>query len=831
MRNNLIKKYISLVCAIFMVSNIISCSRVNDRVVSENLTDSSKNITGDEASIASFDKLEEEIRSINKSNKDESLSSSWDTYNSQRPAVNGSKFSHLYDYSVNSDLSNVANWFQFEFDAEEKEKISKNGFITELTRNKSFSDRYIKNNSLQIPNYITVDSVTYIYSLYISYLKAKLESQYLSEILLKLTHEMLDESKIIYEELKGSSWESAAKRNVLYFTVALSLQEYCIPEEYIETEFQIEQALIDEGSTSAPSTLTLIPRNYSLLKPTMQYLWNDNLAKYYRTLTWYRLMSLPQDNEDFIRSAFLIALTEENIASNYYDTLISLSSFMYGTKDEVTCFDYKKIIRDIYEKESKKDDQETVPKDSVIEEILSNNNISNPKIDSKEYTYLIENENVWTEFNEQIKNLEVKKHNFVSYDQFDKDKALGNSSDIEQGRNTFCFIPNAYSIDDYIFNMLIKDAVAGRDFTNSLDLAAVLGSEDAENILIFSNEGLYAGYLANLYTLRRELYEVNEYGDLGLHMRVASPSTVQEKIGHTNDRYDNFIDSGGIASENLDYYFLKAIRGLLYDKSELSPKFMNSNLWHLRAIESFCGAYTQFKNGFNLYSEEKGNVEDTTPKYLLNDDSGFVETEPQIFKRLFNLGFIIKNGLKKFNLLDNIEEENLNRLMSLTDTLYECAKKEEEGAYLSKAEFEIIRDFGDEVLYFEDILKKFIMTGQNLNVEDEKYEMSISSNIGELLSTNDSKSIMQVSLGPISDIYIAILVNGELKIAAGTMYSFYQFKNSKENRLSTKTWNEIVDNSQNYKSLSYETSTPSNMIRNKITIEKPDWTKDYTYSK
>ena len=825
MLNGFAKKCISFALAIYMAFSLLSCS--NARV--DNQVETSMNETLEESNIVSFDKLEEEIKSITKSVNDSN--ESWNVYDYQRPKAKDSKFRYLYDYFINPDLSNVANLFQFDFNDEEKDKIAKNGFVVELTKNKNFAQRYIKNNSLQIPNYITVDAVTYIYNLYISYLKAKLESEYLSEILLKLTHEMLDESKIIYEELKGSVWEEAAKRNVIFFTVALSLQENCIPEEYIEAEFQIEHALIEEGSKSAPSTLTLIPRDYSLFTPQGHYAWSEALSKYYKALTWYRLMSLPQDREEFIRSAFLLSLAEENIASNYYDIIFSVSSFLYGLKDDITCFDYKKIIKEIYEKlASEEEGKETVPKDSVVKEILSNNKISKSEISEDRYIGLVDNEAIWNEFNERIKNIDVKKHRFVSYDYFNNDKALGNT-ETEQGLNTFSFIPKAYSLDDYIFNLLIKDAVTGREMTNILDLATVLGSTDAEKIMDFSNEGLFVEYFPIIYTLRRELYEVSEDGDLGLHRRIATSSDVTEKIGFTKETYATFIDSGGIASENLDYYFLKAIRALFYDKSPLAPKFMNSNLWHLKSLEDFCGAYTQFENSFDLILEEKESKEDITPKYLINDDSGFVEMEPYIFKRLFELSFIIKNGLEKFSLLDKEEEKNLNRLMNLADTLYECAKKEEEGIYLSEGEYEIIRDFGSEILYFEENLKKFIMSSKKMYSDAEKYELSISTNVGELLSVFDSKSTMQIALGPMSDIYVAVLINGELKIATGTMYSFYQFRNEKDNKLFTKKWNEIVETASDYKSLSYEIATPSIMLGKNVVISKPDWTKDYTYSK
>ena len=841
MCKNFIKKFIAFILAIFMVPLLVSCT--NSRQ-DENISNGYNNIVETLYDVRrALSEIENDAGTI-KDNADANSNANIGRRNIQGASAWASKFKYINDYFVLGDLSNVANISQFEFDDNEKQKLSQNNFIVELSKESSPVKRYLRNNKLQLPNYITVDAVSYIYNLYISYLRAKLEEEYLSPILLKLTHEMLDECKIIYEALKDSAWAEAAKRNVLFFTMALSLQEDCIPEEYIEIQFEFENALIKEGSTSAPSTLTLIPRDYSSLKPIGHYTWNDTLSKYYRALTWYKLMSLPQDIDEFISSAFLLSLAEDNIVSNYYDIALSFSSFLYGVNDDLTCFDYKKVVKELYEgieteKENDSDDEEIVPKDSVIKEILENNNISNLSrredveiVDEsiEKYKWLIENEGLLDEFKEKIKSIDTKKHRFISYDYFDIDEVLG-SSEVEKGLKTFRFIPKSFAIDDYIFNMLIEEAVYKRKIPNLLDIASVLGSADAEDILRFDNEGLFLGYFDNMFTLRRELYETNSSGDLNVHEKIATPSISSEKIGSTNERYDKFIDSGGIAAENLLYYFLSALRALLYKKPDVSPKFMNSSIWKNKDIECFCSAYAQLKNDFVINIKEKEEVTDTKLNSWPVDDMGYVETEPASFERFYNLSFIIKNGLEKFNLLDEKEEENINKLMELSETFLECAKKEQQSIALEKDEIEAIRDFGEIISYFEENLIDYIISSGDKKISRDKYEISLMTNIGTLPFSSGTLNIRQVALGPMSDIYVAVVINGELKIAVGSAYSLYQFETDKNQKLSNIDWKNLLDSFENHENLVYEIPTQANLIVNKIEISKPHWSRDYTYTK
>lgn len=126
-------------------------------------------------------------------------------------------------YTVEPDLSNIDNLWQFYLDDEVKEKLVENGFVVFGNAGREFFQTYEIDRYEQIAHFVTVDSLMHTYHLYFSYLLKNIEKTYLSENIRQLSRRMLDNSVAQYEKLKGSEWENAAKRNVAFFTVGMKL--------------------------------------------------------------------------------------------------------------------------------------------------------------------------------------------------------------------------------------------------------------------------------------------------------------------------------------------------------------------------------------------------------------------------------------------------------------------------------------------------------------------------------------------------------------------------------------------------------------------------------
>jgi hypothetical protein len=127
-------------------------------------------------------------------------------------------------YQVDADLSNITNKDRFTFSPAAQKLLAKNGFVVVPSLDREFFSIYeINRYSDGTPNFVTTDAMLHNYHLYFSYLLRTLEKNQLRGELIALTESMLNGSLEQYQELKGTNWENAAKRNAAFFAVDAQL--------------------------------------------------------------------------------------------------------------------------------------------------------------------------------------------------------------------------------------------------------------------------------------------------------------------------------------------------------------------------------------------------------------------------------------------------------------------------------------------------------------------------------------------------------------------------------------------------------------------------------
>ncbi len=87
------------------------------------------------------------------------------------------------------------------------------------------------------------------------------------------------------------------------------------------------------------------------------------------------------------------------------------------------------------------------------------------------------------------------------------------------------------------------------------------------------------------------------------------------------------------------------------------------------------------------------------------------------------------------------------------------------------------------------------------------------------IATNPNGIVLEAATGNPSVIYVVVKVDGKIKIAKGSVYSFYQFSWPLEDRLTDAKWRQMLgiqaDENGNH---NYDLSIP-----------KPDWTGSYRF--
>lgn len=652
-------------------------------------------------------------------------------------------------YSVEPDLSNIENLGQFYISEDNPEfiqKLAQNGFVVAGDAGNEFFEVYENNRYNLIPNFVTVDSLMHTYHLYFSYLLKSIERDYLFDRLVKLSGKMLENSLAQYEALKGSEWESAAKRNVAFFTIGLKLLDDSTEVNPDAADVvQSELGKIKNAKGVAISEIRNDEEDYSQYVPRGYYEGDEKLEKYFKAMMWYGRIHFQQKEEDLDRSAFLItkALADDKEAAALWGAIYSVTAFFAGASDDSGVCEYAPLISEVYG-------------------------------DAIGTADLIGTQDAFARFHEKTAALEAPKINSIPIYEWEDNAISG-----------FRFMGQRFTVDAEIMQNLIFQRVGRnvmgekRMLPDALDVPAALGSDMALSILNEMGMGDYENYTENMEKLRTGLAEENDE----------------------------------LWSASLYAGWLNTLRPLLAEKGEGYPMFMQNEEWQKKCLECFAGSYAELKHDTILYSKqviaEMGGGYDEEL-----DDRGYVEPEPLVYARFMNLADMTAQGLKKYGMLSAEQEENLSRLKQIADQLYTISKKELQDELLSDDEYEFIRGYGGNIEHFwYEAVKE---EGDEEFVATKECPAAI---IADIATDGEAGNVLEVGTGNPSEIFVVIKVDGKIKLAKGSVYSFYQFAWPMEDRLTDSEWRQMMSIQPNEEG-NYE-KDPS--------IEKPDWTRSYRY--
>lgn len=237
-------------------------------------------------------------------------------------------------YQVASDLSDLINFQQFEYDLTDDacRLLAQNQFVVvNMPYAREFYEVYEDNRYMQVPNFVTVDSLMHTYHLYFSMLLSQTEKDYLAAELAALSRKMLEQSTLQYEALTGTKWESAAERNVAFFAVGALLQDdtTAVPDAVRET-VSIEAARIYDAEGIQTCTLTDEFMDYSQYKPRGNYVGDETLERYFRAMMWYDQFNYAQKDEDMSRSALLMTLAMQADGFDAWEHIYMVTSCFAG---------------------------------------------------------------------------------------------------------------------------------------------------------------------------------------------------------------------------------------------------------------------------------------------------------------------------------------------------------------------------------------------------------------------------------------------------------------------------------------------------------------------
>lgn len=650
-------------------------------------------------------------------------------------------------YTIEPDLSNIDNLWQFYLEDGLKSKLAENGFVVYGGSGGEFFEIYEIDRYEQIAHFVTVDSLMHTYHLYFSHLLKNVERTFLMDSVGSLGSRMLENSLAQYDRLKGSEWENAAKRNAAFFTIgAKLLDDSIVINDDVKDIVQYELDRISEADAVCESMITGDMEDYTQYIPRGYYEGDEQLERYFKAMMWYGRIHFKQENEELDRSALLIsqALLEDAESYGLWESVYAVTSFFAGASDDMGVCEYEPVIREVYG-------------DSVTVDDLAGN------------------EEDFERFHGMTAALVPPQINSLPL--------IDGEENIVPG---FRFMGQRFTIDASIMQQLIYSQVkensagAKRMLPDVLDVPAALGSDTALRILEENGAADYAGYTENMDRLR-------------------------EAFSQENDT---------LWSASLYANWLNTLRPLLDVKGEGYPLFMQSEEWRKKDLECFAGSFTELKHDTVLYAKQViaemgGGGYDQEP-----DDRGYVEPEPLVYARFVDLAEGTAQGLKKYGMLNAVEEENLFRLSQIAGQMMEISHKELQDQVLTDEEYDFIRNYGGNIEHFwYEVAKE-----ESGSEEVTTYEYPAALVVD--IATDPNGEVLEAATDNPSLIYVIVKVDGKLKIARGSVYSFYQFSWPMSDRMTDTKWRYLLgimpDEEGNY---NYDTRIP-----------KPEWTASYRYT-
>jgi hypothetical protein len=738
-------------------------------------------------------------------------------------------------YSLPLKTTDIANYQEFSGKIKLSQKalsyLLKNGFAViptpkEIGEKENFASYYqvIKNKDL--PIFITTDSLLHYYHIFFDTTLMKLERDIFYPDLWQMSKEFFEDALLQYQNTSGDLKE-AAKRNVAYFSVALELlkpksdqvvtkenikkeiecegpEDYC--EEIISSQLKegkffnlfIEQEtknytfetpdfvkdlvqkeieLIEKHEGWEFSPIFIYKEDYSQYVPRGHYTKSEKLKNYFKAMMWYgRITALIKGSPILAKGesectgpmngiiskydAKIQTLQASLIANKFsqskdiqgrWSRMYAITSFFVGFSDDLGPYEYSAVLKSLFEGEIKPQNLEE--KYPVIRDNLLNLPY-NPKIYSGlgACELFMPCPPLSDEDREELK-IQAKK--------------------LLEETKGFRLMGQRFTIDSWLFSEIVSpysgEYIGKRDprpftwvktpterevrgFPRGLDVMALFGSKRAKEILKELGDTEYSDYEKKFSELKKE------------------------------------IDSLPLDAwfQNLYWNWFYVLRSLLREFGEGYQTFMQTKAWQDKELTTALSSWAELRHDTILYVKQSYTMAEMGAG-LEEPVVGYVEPVPEFYARLLTLTKMTNEGLKKLVPKEELEklkiENTLNRFSEILTRLLEISKKELENKPLTEEEYYFIDDFG---AISEGLIEE-IAEGE---VDPEIFKTTL---IADVHTEGNTKKVLEEGVGYIKTLVVAYkLPQGHILLGVGPVFSYYEFKQPMENRLTDEAWREIL---------------------------------------
>jgi len=312
------------------------------------------------------------------------------------------------------------------------------------------------------------------------------------------------------------------------------------------------------------------------------------------------------------------------------------------------------------------------------------------------------------------------------------------------------FMGQRFIPDSYILGQLVYDNVGTasnpRLMPMGLDVMSAFGSERAYNLL--EDEKEYANYESQMEMLRD-------------YVKSMTPSNW---------------------TQNLYYLWMYSLLPLLATPGEGYPYFMQNQAWIDKQLNTALASWTELRHDTILYAKQSYTARGGIT--FDPDRHGYVEPIPELYSRLASLCAMTLDGLGVRNLLSSVVELKLNTLLDFCLNLRDISIKELTGVPLNSTDWDIIK-------YSYSTLRTVssIPTEELISTDTDRY-MSL---IADVHTDPNSGNVLEEGVGDPLIIIVAVTVDGQIVLTRGGTFSYYEFSQPMDSRLTDEDWREILE--------------------------------------
>jgi hypothetical protein len=666
-------------------------------------------------------------------------------------------------YSLPLELSSLQNFQDintiFSLTDQQKELLRKNGFVVKdfgMTDDITAPYTYLKDHD--IPIFITSDTLLHLYHLLFDLTLKGIEERELFDSILNLSKALFDQSLEDYATFTDSNLKEAARRNIGFFGVALSLLQtptegyngsesirtvsFSIPEVVAEN-VTVELSMIETHEGYHLSPLFHYLEDYSQYVPRGHYTQSEILKRYFKTMMWYGRIAFLLRGSDIVSeedatiatiqacliSTSLSFLTyQETPLMSLWERIYAITSFFVGTADDLIPSEYLTSIDTVFGNRFTASDFINETKMLNLRGTLAQ--LRSPQIYGGTGNVVILppfTKEKLTEALEKTKGMRLLGQRFIP--------------DSYMFQNLVAPTTGSYTGDGTPFTCWNGERV----FPRGLDIMKILGSTRAGQILDHEGDTAYSYYNRQVETLSDQFAALN-VTEWNRNLYGSWLFSLQPLLGRFDTRY---------------------------------PVFMQTTAWSDKELQTVLVSWTALRHDTILYAKQSYTPVLTAIPPEENPVAGYVEPVPELYQRLQSLTTMTRRGLTDLNALNETEASRLSNLETLLGRLLSISSIELEGKDLSQNDYEFIRGFGE---HLNDVI---------MGVNDQGKQTMI---IADVHTDANTGEVLEEAVGFVNLIIVAYKnPDGSIIAGAGPVCSYYEFKQPISNRLTDEAWTQLLE--------------------------------------